>query len=72
MEANKIFTSFQMKHEKDLVLLDGLPVTFDVYPVIQNGRTLVPFRAIVEALNVKATWDDAAQTVNNLEGCGGR
>lgn len=35
------------------VLVDGLPAGFDVPPQIQNGRTLVPFRAIAEALAVR-------------------
>jgi len=45
------------------VLVDGLPVSFDVKPVLQNGRTLVPFRAIAEALNVAVAWDGATRTV---------
>jgi len=50
------------------VLLDGLPVAFDVAPVIQNGRTLVPFRAIAEALNVPVTWEAATRTVRASDG----
>ena len=46
------------------VFINGLPVSFDVSPVMQNGRTLVPFRAIGEALDVQVTWDGATQTVN--------
>jgi hypothetical protein len=45
------------------VLLDGLPIKFDVQPVIQNERTLVPFRAIAEALNVTVIWDGTTQSV---------
>ncbi|MDI6632465.1 MAG: stalk domain-containing protein [Thermoanaerobacteraceae bacterium] len=50
------------------VLLDGLPVHFDVQPVIKNGRTLVPFRAIGEALNVAVSWDGATRTVSATGG----
>lgn len=50
------------------VSIDGLPVSFDVQPVMQNGRTLVPFRAIAEALDVQVTWDGAAQTINATDG----
>ncbi|MBZ4688160.1 MAG: copper amine oxidase domain protein [Clostridiales bacterium] len=50
------------------VLLDGLPVTFDVQPVIINGSTLVPFRSIAEALNVHVTWDASTQTVGAYAG----
>ncbi|MFZ5631773.1 MAG: stalk domain-containing protein [Bacillota bacterium] len=45
------------------VEIDGLPVAFDVNPVIQNGRTLVPFRALAERLNVRVTWEGTTQTV---------
>lgn len=45
------------------VFIDGLPVVFDVQPVIENDRTLVPFRAVAEALNVEVTWDGNNQTV---------
>ncbi|MEW9667857.1 stalk domain-containing protein [Ammoniphilus sp. 3BR4] len=45
------------------VYVDGLKVDFDVDPVIQNGRTLVPFRAIAEALGVDVSWDASSQTV---------
>lgn len=45
------------------VLLDGYPVTFDVAPVLKDGTTLVPFRAIAEALNISVKWDNHTQTV---------
>ncbi|NMA54395.1 MAG: copper amine oxidase [Firmicutes bacterium] len=45
------------------VLLNGLPVDFDVPPIIVNGRTLVPFRAIGEALGVVVHWDEAQRKV---------
>ena len=35
------------------VFIDGLPVNFDVQPVIQNGRTLVPFKTIAETRSSK-------------------
>lgn len=36
--------------------LDGKPIEFDVAPRIENGRTLVPFKAIFEALGLKIDW----------------
>jgi len=45
------------------VLLDGYPVTFDVPPVLKDGTTLVPFRAIAEALNISVNWEVSTQTV---------
>lgn len=50
------------------VMIDGLPVAFDIAPVIENGRTLVPFRAIAEALNATVSWDTATQTINSSDG----
>lgn len=45
------------------VYLDELPVSFDVQPVIHDGRTLTPFRALAEALHVTVDWDGATNTV---------
>ena len=41
------------------VLIVGLPVQFDVHPLIKGNRTLVPFRAVADALNVAVHWDGA-------------
>lgn len=46
-----------------VVIVNGSEVSFDVSPVIIDGRTLVPFRTICESLGVQVVWDDAAQTV---------
>jgi len=51
-----------------IVLLDGLPVHFDVPPQIINGRTLVPFRLIAEAQNISVSWDGTTRTVSASEG----
>lgn len=45
------------------VFLDGLSVAFDVQPVIKDGRTLVPFRALAEALSLDVKWDGEKQIV---------
>jgi hypothetical protein len=46
------------------IFIDGLLLATDVAPVIENGRVLVPFRVIGEALNVNVDWDNLAKTVN--------
>lgn len=46
------------------VQLNGQPLLFDVPPVNENGRTLVPVRAIFEALGARITWDPASQTIS--------
>ena len=45
------------------VAIDGVNQTYDVMPVIDNGRTLVPMRAIFEALGATVSWDDATKTM---------
>ena len=50
------------------VFIDGLAVNFDVQPVIQQNRVLVPFRAVAEALNIKVSWDNTTQTVEATDG----
>ena len=50
------------------VIIDITNVKFDVPPTIVNGRTLVPLRAIFEALGATVEWDDATQTVTSEKG----
>ncbi len=45
------------------VILDGQAISFDVPPVIESGRTLVPLRAIFEALGSNIQWNGDTQTV---------
>lgn len=49
------------------VILDGLPLQFDVAPMLVNGRTMVPFRAIAEALNVNVHWNNDTRTITATE-----
>lgn len=44
------------------VVLNGEMLAFDVEPTLLDGRTLVPVRAIFEALGATVHWDDASQT----------
>ncbi len=41
------------------VLVNGTEVTFDQPPVIEDGRTLVPARAVFEAMGASVFWDPA-------------
>lgn len=45
------------------VFVDQLPVKFDVSPANRDGRVLIPFRAIAEALNVNVAWEASTKTV---------
>lgn len=46
------------------VALNGIPVKFDVAPQMINDRTMVPLRAIFEALGATVEWDNETQTVS--------
>lgn len=46
------------------VLINGTNLVMDEQPVLSNGRTLVPLRAIFEALNVAPSWDPNTKTVS--------
>jgi len=50
------------------VFLNGKRIRFDQPPIIQNGRTLVPLRAIFEAMNATVSWDDKTKTVTAKKG----
>ena len=50
------------------VLVDGKQINFDVNPILDNGRTLVPMRFIFEALGATVGWDDATQTATAVKG----
>lgn len=45
------------------VFLDGDKLVFDVNPVMENERILVPFRVIGEALGASVCWDQDTNTV---------
>jgi len=45
------------------VLLNGEAIEFDVPPQIIDNRTMVPLRAISEALDAKVEWDEQTQTI---------
>lgn len=57
--------SFTAVHcEDDIkVTLDGKEIAFDVPPQIIDGRTLVPMRAIFEALGAEVEWSQELQSV---------
>lgn len=50
------------------VTLNGNAITFDQPPVIKDDRTLVPVRAIFEALGAEVRWDGDTQTVLSQKG----
>lgn len=55
-------------HAADIsVTLNANVLDFDVKPQIIEGRTMVPLRAIFEALGAEVLWDDATKTVTSTK-----
>lgn len=49
---------------KDIeVVMDGEKLLFDNPPILEDGRTLVPFRKIFEILDYKVTWNGKEKSV---------
>jgi hypothetical protein len=46
-----------------IIIMDGDSITFDVQPQIMNNRTMVPLRAIFEAMGLEVEWIEETQTV---------
>lgn len=44
--------------------VNGVSLETDQPPIIENGRTLVPLRAVAEALGCQVEWDNAAKTAS--------
>jgi len=50
-----------------VVILDGRQLTFEVPPIIENDRTLVPLRAIFEAMGASVDWNNTTRTVTSIK-----
>ena len=56
------------KEKEITVTLDGKALSFDVPPQIINNRTMVPLRAIFEALGASVDWNQETKTVTSTKG----
>lgn len=45
------------------IFLNDSKLVFDTLPLIENGRTMVPMRAIFEALGAQVKWDERSKSV---------
>jgi len=50
------------------VSINGLDQDYEQPPVLLNGNTMVPLRAIFEALDAKVSWNDQTKTVTATRG----
>ncbi len=54
--------------EKIKVYVNGRRILFDAEPMLVNSRTMVPVRAIFEALGATVTWDNNTRTAIGVLG----
>ncbi len=50
------------------VKVNGEDVEFDQPPVVENGRTMIPFRAVLEEMGLFVDWDSDTKTVICTDG----
>ena len=67
-EAKNKTLPTEQKAEPVYVTLDGKVLSFDQTPLIVGDRTLVPMRAIFEALGATVEWDSVTRTVTATKG----
>lgn len=65
---NDCLTNANIHYNTISVLLNGNTIAFDVHPQIINNRTMVPVRAIFEALGASVEWNQETQTVTAIKG----
>lgn len=67
--GNSVFENVDYTKSTDIrVNLDGNQIKFDVKPQMINNRTLVPMRAICEAMGLIVTWDNNKRTATATDG----
>ncbi|QQE75522.1 glycosyl hydrolase [Brevibacillus composti] len=49
------------------ILLDGYPLPFPTPPTTINGTTMVPFRAISEAMGIRVQWEAQTQSITAIQ-----
>jgi len=62
-EAYEKNEKMRISRGKIEVVVNGKKVSFDQEPIVKDGRTLVPLRAISEALGAKVEWNEDAQVI---------
>lgn len=62
--ASIMFNSSHSNAQQDIgVYIDGKKINFEVQPFIEDGTTLVPFRAIFEELEMEVSWFQESKIV---------
>ncbi|MBQ3110728.1 MAG: leucine-rich repeat protein [Clostridia bacterium] len=60
--ANEMGIEFIPIDEEITIKINSAEIECDTSPYIKNNRTMVPMRAIFEALGAEVSWDDATKT----------
>ena len=66
--VNKVYTIKLKKYPIITVKYNNGVINFDQLPIIENGRTLVPLRAIFEKIGADVEWNGDTQTVTATKG----
>ncbi|MEW6424922.1 MAG: copper amine oxidase N-terminal domain-containing protein [Bacillota bacterium] len=53
----------QLTIGSNVMVINGVGIAMDVPAEIKDGRTMLPFRWVAQALGAKVDWDEANQTV---------
>lgn len=64
LAVSAVFCSLTALADDITVEVNGTKITSDVPAMVINDRTVVPVRAVSEALNCDIEWDDASKGVN--------
>jgi len=68
-EVEELINLYKQQNKKQFkAFVNGKQPKFDVPPQLVNGRTLVPFRAMAEALGAEVSYDQASRTVSIVKG----
>ncbi len=63
-----IITSTVFARESIKIIVDGNEISTSQAPVIYNGRTLVPLRAVAEYLNCNVDWNQENKVITLIRG----
>ena len=53
----------QLTIGSNVMVINGISIAMDVAAELKDGRTMLPFRWVAQALGAKVNWDEATQTV---------